>query len=736
MKKRVVLAVVLIVSQFAASSGQQQQDKPKDEVVKITTNLVQLDLVVTDKDGKHIVDLKPEDFEIREDGKEQRITNFSYVTAASSTPSSDGAATSASAETGSPRIQPARLPREQVRRTYALVVDDLGLSFESLSYVRDALTKFVAEQMQPNDLVAVLRTSGGIGVLQQFTSDRRQLNAAIESVRWVPTGRAGISSMRQMNEQSIGADIRDSIQFTEEMEESRAGQFSVGTLGALNAIVDGMRDMPGRKSMVVISEALRMFSAQGRNTQLIQALRQLTDLANANSVAIYTLDASGLQTYTFEASDRVAGYSYVIDPQLLAASGGVGGTGVTPNPPPRTLTRADSLSAQAEQDSGAAFRRLGALMNQREQQQQESHTVLSYLAQRTGGLFLRNRNDVGAGIKRILDDQQGFYLIGYRPDELTISPKSGARVLRNLEVKIKRSGLRARTRAGYFGISDEVPAAERRTREEQMTAAIISPFARNEIGLRLTSLFGDEPGGGTYMRSLLHIDASHLEFKKSPEGAHTAELEMLAVAFGDNGQVVDQFGYPQSVKVDSDADYQEVLKNGLIYVLNFPIKRGGPYQMRVAVRDGASERVGAAMQFVEAPDLSKNRLVLSGIVLSAVEAETEPQAGPAVRRLRQGMTLDYRYIVYNANPGGVQGGPQLETQMRLFRDGQPVFTGRTLKFDATGQTNLKRLSAAGRLRLGPELSPGNYVLQVTVTDTLAPQERRTALQWIDFEISK
>jgi len=93
-------------------------------------------------------------------------------------------------------------------------------------------------------------------------------------------------------------------------------------------------------------------------------------------------------------------------------------------------------------------------------------------------------------------------------------------------------------------------------------------------------------------------------------------------------------------------------------------------------------------------------------------------------------------IIYNANSGSPQGGPQVETQMRLLRDGQQVFTGRTLKFDATGQTNLKRLSVAGRLRLGPELAPGNYVLQVTVTDTRAPQERRTALQWIDFEISK
>lgn len=726
---RKTLLSFLIVSQMVLVSGQQQPARPGDDVVTITTNLVQLDLIVTDKEGRHVNDLKPEDFEIFENGKSQRITHFSYV-AANANPSSSTSQPGPDPETSRRTpgaIQPARVPREQVHRTYALVVDDLGLSFESFGYVRKALTSFLEEQIQPNDLVAILRTSGSIGVLTQFTSDRRQLKTAIEQLRWVPLGRGGISALPTLNEQATGADIRDSIQFTEEMEESRAGLFSVGTLGALSSIVDGLRDMPGRKSLVVISEALRMFSAQGRNTQLIQALRQLTDKANANSVTIYTLDASGLQTYTFEASDRVAGYSYVIDPELLAASGGLGG--VAPNPPPRTLPRADSLSARAEQDSGAAFRRLGALMNQREQQQLESHTVLSYLAQRTGGLFLRNRNDIASGIERILDDQQGFYLIGYRPD--AVNTKARAIVLRNLDVKVKRSGLKVRSRAGYFGISDESEKVASRTPEEKLTAALLSPFARQEIGLRLTSLFGDEPGGGAYVRSLLHLDAKDLDFKRNSSGNYTAKLDMRVVAFGDDGLVVDQFNYPQTVEIEA-AQYQQVISDGLVYVLNFPLKRSGPYQMRVAVRDAESERIGAATQFVEAPDLSKNWLALSGIVLSAVEAESIAQAGPAVRRLRQGMTIDYRYNIYNTKRSG--SFPKIQTQMRLLREGQTVFNGRVLPFDASGQTDLRRLSAVGRLRLGPELVPGNYILQVTVTDLLAPPERQVAVRWIDFEI--
>jgi VWFA-related protein len=743
MKRQIQLALVLTFSLLSPLRG--QEPKKQDEVVRVTTNLVQIDVVVTDKNGRQVTDLGPQDFEISEDGKKRQVTNFSYIAAGAAIPGE--AAASARAKPGTELVKPAQLKREQVRRTVALVIDDLGLSFESFGYARQALTKFVDEQMQPNDLVAVLRTSAGVGVLQQFTSDKRQLHAAIERVRWNPQGRGGISPSGTMNEQSINADIRDNIQFIEEMEESRAGQYSVGTIGTISAIVLGLGEMPGRKSIVLISEAFQMFSAQGRNVQLVQALRRLTDEANANSVAIYTVDASGLQSYTFEASDKVAGYSYLIDPQVMAASGGPatggGAGGVAVNPPPRTLPRVDTLTAQAEQDSGAAFQRLRALSAVREQQAGETYTVLSYLAQRTGGLFERNRNDLAAGIERIMKDQQGYYLIGYRPDESTLGPDGSRKRLHDLTVKVKRSGLKVRSRASYVGVTDEDRSVRPRTRAEQLTAALISPFASGDVDIQLTSLFGDEPnGGGSYLRSLLHINATDLAFKEEPGGVRTAELEMVAVAFGDSGQVVDQLSYPQTVRAASDAEYQRMLKDGLVYILNFPIKKGGPYQMRVVVRDVSSERNGTAMQFIEVPDLTKNRLALSGIILSnAVEAEKassaeqDIQSGPAVRRLRQGMMLDYRYIIYNAQAGGTEPQPPVQTQMRLLRDGKAIFSGKVVSLDVSKQPNLKRIPAGGRLRIGPDLAAGNYVLQVIVTNTTDPKKPRTATQWIDFEIS-
>jgi len=217
--------------------------------------------------------------------------------------------------------------------------------------------------------------------------------------------------------------------------------------------------------------------------------------------------------------------------------------------------------------------------------------------------------------------------------------------------------------------------------------------------------------------------------------------------------VVDQLSYPQTVSVSDNDAYQRLLQNGLTYILNFPIKRAGAYQMRVAVRDGTSEQVGTATQFVEVPDLSKNQLALSGIVLSGIDQaavsmtstsapaarpatiEPDPRTGPAVRRLSQGMVLDYRYHIYNAKLDAA-GRPQLQTQMRLFRDDQQVFTGKVLPFSPTDQTDLKRLRMIGRLRIGPELTSGDYALQVIVIDNLAPENRRTTTQWIDFEILK
>src|SRR5690606_29582610 len=125
-----------------------------------------------------------EEVEIYENGKKQQISNFSFVSNVRERTQQEP---SEKVDRNAPLLPTSPIKQENVRRTVALVVDDLTLSFESTYHVRRALRKFVDEEMQDGDLVAIIRAGAGIGALQQFTADKRMLYAAIEKVKWNPT---------------------------------------------------------------------------------------------------------------------------------------------------------------------------------------------------------------------------------------------------------------------------------------------------------------------------------------------------------------------------------------------------------------------------------------------------------------------------------------------------------------------------------------------------------------------
>lgn len=167
-----------------------------DNTIRITVNLVQVDAVVSDSKGKQVTNLEAKDFEILQDGKPQKITHFSYVSTVPpkpAVPSTQVAAVDKKAPPAPP-VPTQRLKMNQVRRTIALVVDDLGLSFESIAQVRGALKKFVDNQIEPGDLVAIMRTGAGMGALQSFTTNKAELYAAIERVKFNSLGR--VESLR------------------------------------------------------------------------------------------------------------------------------------------------------------------------------------------------------------------------------------------------------------------------------------------------------------------------------------------------------------------------------------------------------------------------------------------------------------------------------------------------------------------------------------------------------------
>ena len=696
----------------------QEPVRPSDEdVVRITTNLVQVDAVVTDKNGKPVKDLRPDEVQIFEDGRQQQITHFSFVTSESPVP--QPLATAPTLDKNAPPPPPVKLHPEDVRRTIALVVDDLGLSFESTYYVRRALKKFVDQQMQPGDLVAIIRTSGGIGALQQFTADKRQLYAAIERVKWFASGRSGAGVFAPIesnsgNSEEARAANADFNQFREDL-------FAVGTLGAVAYVVRGMRELPGRKSILLLSDGFRIYSRDdpNRNYRALAALRRLIDQANRATVVIYTMNAAGLQTLA--------------------------------------LTAADSGNAMTD--------RIEQLLSDRRNAAFESQEGLDYLARETGGIAIRNNNDLSGGIRRVIEDQKSYYLIGYRPDDSTFDAKTGRRTFHKLSLKVTRTGkFSVRMRNGFYGVADDERNAIAANPNQRIINALASPFGAAGVRLRLTTLFANDAKFGSYMRSLLHINADDLTFTDLPEGWHKADFDVVAITFGDNGEVVDQVGRSYTMRVTGN-DYRRVRRDGFVYFLTVPIKKAGAYQLRTALRDHSSEHVGSASQFIEVPDLKKNRLVVSGILLTAIDPATAKQqsaaGGPAdsankssgnqnteaneagnatnsaaTRQFKPGQILQYSFVIYNARLDKVAGQPQLSTQVRLFRDGQPIFTGKETVLKEIGQVDLKRITVGGALQLGGDMAPGEYIFQITATDPLADEKHRVATQWIDFEVLK
>jgi VWFA-related protein len=676
-----------------------QNPAPSDTVIRIDVNLVQVDAVVTDSKDRWVSNLQAGDFEVWQDGKAQTITNFSYVSTKPAAPPAHPAA-QAKPVKGAPPPPPLVFQPTEVRRTLALVVDDLGLAAENIPPVRDAIRSFIDQQMRPGDLVAIVRTSAGMGALQQFTTDKRLLYAALDRVKYVPN-RVGVSSFAPLG--SSGGGGRGGrgrggggMSFDRLREET----MTVGSLGAIRFVVNSMRGLPGRKSVVLFTEDIRLLYQGAPDGVIDGALQQLNDAASRAAVVIHTVDPRGVADYTPTAADNT--------------------------------TR---MSGRA----------IGRVRGQREQQVNNTEQGMTELAEESGGLFVQSVNDLAGALRQAAEDSDSYYLVGYHPDASTFESRNGQPQFHRIEVKVKKAGLHVRSRDGFFG----EPGGDRpleRTREADLNRALQSPFAVGPIHPRLTAVFANSRQAGSSINALLYFDAKELKWSSEPDGSHKALVDIAAAAFDEDGLVLAPIDTTFALQLNPQR-YGAALKKGMVYGIRIPVNRPGPYQVRAAVRDATTEGSGSAERYVEVPDVESGRLAVSGILFRDVAAlaaagdadlprnpmpGVDDTGGTARRSFRRGALLEYLYEVVNAKAGANQQ-PELEVQTRLFHDGEPVVAGKATP--ATGKaSDPQRLMASGRMKLGPDLTPGEYVLQVTVTDKLAPGKFSIATQSEDFEI--
>lgn len=699
-----------------------------DTVVKISTDLVQIDVTVTDKNGKIVPNLKAEDFEVFENGQKQAISGTNFVFRSIGGAQASGSASTAQTPVASPSSPSvAQAPqRSSIRRTIAIVLDDLNLSFGSIDQTRKALRKFVDEQMQPEDLVAIIRTGGGVGALQQFTTDKRVLHAAIDKLRWNPWA-SGVDSLTSVSQND--ADITE--RFRRESDLAASGQSKTQTvvlqgdtahdkkgadvsrnsgaqergiyaqtsLGALKYVLSGMRSLPGRKAMLFFSDGIDIGNpaTKSRAASVFDYLQEVAEMANRSSVVVYTFDAKGMRSMSIAASDS----TYEI---------------IDGHREQKVATRTEDFK--------------------------NSQDGLDYFAKQTGGRAFLNSDNFNFGIERAMNEQAGYYLLAYVPGGETFD--AAKRKFNKLEVKVKRPGLNVSYRSGFFSDGE---AKETASDARKLANVLLSPFVENEIALSMNALYADDKSDGPYIRSFLHIDAKGLKFSDDPSGWKISTFDIVAAAFGDNGMPVETKESQYTIKTKG-ATYDTMLERGFVYVLPVPLKKPGLYQFRVAVRDSATGMIGSAQQIIEVPDVSKNSLVLSNIAVENVTNETwqsiatgKVGTGPGkiqvpstllydtvLRRFRAGSVLRYGCEVYSSAKAPLQ---QIETQAIIFRDTTPVLSGGIKKIEVSNQKDPRRIAMSGAITLAESLPAGDYVLHLTVFDRAG---NRSSTQVFPFEV--
>jgi VWFA-related protein len=722
--KRLSQAALLCLFLLSPSVVPAQQPTPTppsqpDDIVRITTELVQTDVMVFDKSGRFIDNLQREQFELRIDGKPQEIYFFDRVTSGSASEEAQLAAAR-----GAPRSteeqNPAAVGLPDRGRTVIFFVDDIHMTFDSLKRTQKTVLHFINDEMGQNDQVAIASTSGQVGFLQQLTDNKTVLRAAVERLKLQPqlisdTDRpemteylaqaiivrqdGGVLSfyMAPLIEQGMPAPM------AEQLVKNRAQRilqqsnvFVRNTFLSLGSLARTIAPLPGRKLVFFISDGFLLNTNESEHNE---KLSDITTVAARNGVVMYTMDARGLSTSSaFDATT-----SGVFDP------------------------------------SG---RIMSAMLGENAAQQE----TLRVLAANTGGRALLNTNALDTAITKTLKETATYYLIAWRPE----SAEQKNEKLRRIEVKIKgRPELNVQARRGYLNSTKEetakaAPAAatkssQVKTPAQHLRTAIGSFYSSSAIPTSLALNYLDTPEAGALLTVSMQIPAGALKFEPSA-GKFGAEVDIEGYVYNDQGKV--GFSFNKNLKVTADTLESIRGQERDVYYTDQVRLAPGLYQARVAARDAKTGRIGVATQWVEIPDLKSRRLTMSSLLIGETKANAAPpKETPAsaipeaqlsvARRFARTSRLRFLTFVYNAARGASGAeAPDVAIQIQVMRDDQPILTTALRKITTEGVADIARLPYAAEIPLDSMLA-GRYVLQVTAIDRVA---KTSASQRVDFEI--
>lgn len=549
-------------------------------VLRVTTRLVMLDVVVTDSHGRPVLDLEPKDFAVLEDGKQQRVRAFAFQHPV------------AAPKTGLPVLPSdvfTNIPRFELSSSLnVILLDALNTPLTSQSYVRQKMLHYV-ETMSNDSPTAVYTLGQKLRMVQDFTTDPNILKDAVK--------KAGSQASTLLDNPVSGGEadfyppgVFDGLpeQAQAALQSFEAERISVQTdlrvrytMDALQSIAHWLAGYRGRKNLIWISEAFPLSispdatvssnvefgAARNYGDDIAKTAAMLTD----SQIAIYPVDARGLSTSSL----------------FSASSSGRDHFGNRISGGPQV---ANALSLES-----------GDLV--------AAHGAMEQLADRTGGKAYYNRNDLDNAVRDGVSDGSTYYLLGYYPENKEWNGR-----FRKLQVKVDRPGVRLRYRLGYYAADPQGYAkedAKQRLRElgdamsldHPVSTALFFSAAVLPPSVVTEKEAAEKETARKNVTVLYAVDVHALVVEHGDDGTEHAEVECVVQAYSEKGKPVSAGGNIVKAAMNREI-YKKVQQSG------FPCRSeialpAGSYLLRLGVRDTRTGLIGTANARVNVPKLAE-----------------------------------------------------------------------------------------------------------------------------------
>ena len=720
------LGIGLWVLTAAALAAGQQPPPPAQRAqgtLQAGVSAVLVDVVVRDKRGDVVRDLKQSEVQITEDGVPQTIASFAPVL--NGIVSAGGAAPEAAppAALASRSVVGASAAVEAGPTVTALVFDHLSPEARTLAVL--AAQGYLGSKAEAPGYIGIFGIDLAMSPFAPFTRNTRILKQGLDRMGQRATTTLNSVEAREKAtklEQAAGA----AASTTAAAEASAgAGGSNVGTgtgdallaqmqanmirgfdaldreqsgystVNGLFAIIEQMRRLPGRKSVVLFSEGIALPPAVRRQFEGV------TDAANRANVSIYTMDAKGLRAESEQA---------LIRDQVNAMGHGGGG-----------------ILGGGKVGGGALSQ---SLEYNEDVLRQDPRNALGLLAKDTGGFAFDSTNNLRQGFDRIESDLRNYYLIGYSPSNEKYDGK-----FRTIDVKVTRPGVTIAARRGYFAVRDP-GGAPVNTWEAAALGALESKPVPNAFPIRATALSFPERDRPGLVPVVVQFKTAPMSFTPSADGKTYASDFAVLVRFLDaqNRVVKKVSGYYEGQGNIADVDRA---KAGDVLFYREPELQPGVYTMETIVHDNPTGKASVRFTTVEVPNVDAAGMHMSTLVLIA-RAEKVPEkerrkdnpllvndllvypslGEPVSRKTKE---VGFFFTVYPARGGAP------DASLDLIQNGQslghiPLPLGAA---DASG-----RIQQTGRVPI-EQLAPGTYELRVSVKQGTTQLARTAILRIVE-----